>query len=148
MARKPVVGVMGSGTEAHEDRAVPLGRWLQFEAQPDTSLAEIKSLVARRKETQPIGQPSCGSVFRNPAGDHAARLIEAAGLKGHAVGGAVVSDKHANFIINRDGASAADLERLIEYVRKTVADQHGVQLELEVKIVGDALSQRADHGAR
>ena len=121
--------------------AGPAGEWfisatLRFDARPDTSLADIKSLVARRKETQPIGQPSCGSVFRNPAGDHAARLIEAAGLKGFAVGGAVVSEKHANFIINRDHASATDIEQLIAHVRATVAAQHGVQLELEVRIVG------------
>ncbi len=118
-----------------------------FDQQPDTSLAEIKSLVARRKATQPIGQPSCGSVFRNPLGDHAARLIEAAGLKGYAVGGAVVSEKHANFIINRDAASAADLERLIEHVRTTVAQQHGVELELEVRIVGEALPKGANDDA-
>ncbi len=121
--------------------AGPAGEWfisatLRFDTRPDTSLGEIKSLVARRKETQPIGQPSCGSVFRNPAGDHAARLIEAAGLKGFAVGGAVVSEKHANFIINRDHASATDIEQLIAHVRATVAAQHGVQLELEVRIVG------------
>lgn len=133
--------------------AGPAAEWfisatLRFERQPDTSLEDIKALVAQRKQTQPIGQPSCGSVFRNPAGDHAARLIESAGLKGKSIGGAVVSEKHANFIINRDGASAADLEALIEYVRRTVQDKHGVALELEVKIVGEHTAEEAGHGAR
>ncbi len=82
--------------------------------------ARIKALLDRRGQTQPIGLPSCGSVFRNPPGDHAARLIEAAGLKGECVGGACVSEKHANFIINTGAASAADIERLIEQVRDTV----------------------------
>ena len=75
-------------------------------------------------------------MFTNPPGDHAARLIEAAGLKGFRIGGASVSDKHANFIINHGEASAADLERLIAHVRETVARVHGVQLTPEVRIVG------------
>ena len=133
--------------------AGPAAEWFinatfRFDQHPDTSLAEIKALVARRKQTQPIGQPSCGSVFRNPAGDHAARLIEAADLKGASIGGAVVSEKHANFIINRDRASAADLESLIEHVQRIVRERHGVELELEVKIVGDHPSQGAGHGTR
>ena len=97
-------------------------------------------MLERRKATQPLGLPSCGSVFRNPTGDHAARLIEASGLKGHRIGGAEVSEKHANFIINSDDASAADVERLITYVQQTVADQHGVELVHEVRIVGNAAS--------
>jgi UDP-N-acetylmuramate dehydrogenase len=133
--------------------AGPAAEWFisatfRFERQPDTSLEEIKALVARRKQTQPIGQPSCGSVFRNPDGDHAARLIETAGLKGASIGGAVVSEKHANFIINRDGASAADLESLIEHVRRTVQEKHGVLLELEVKIVGEHSAEGVGHGTR
>lgn len=133
--------------------AGPAAEWFinatfRFDQHPDTSLAEIKALVARRKQTQPIGQPSCGSVFRNPAGDHAARLIEAADLKGASIGGAVVSEKHANFIINRDRASAADLESLIEHVQRIVRERHGGELELEVKIVGDHPSQGAGHGTR
>lgn len=102
------------------------------------SLERIKALLARRAETQPTGRPSCGSVFRNPEGDHAGRLIEAAGLKGYCIGGACVSDKHANFIINTGGARAADIEALIEHVRATVARVHGVQLVPEVRIVGEA----------
>ena len=79
-----------------------------------TSLARVKELLERRNQTQPIGLPSCGSVFRNPPGDHAARLIESSGLKGECCGGACVSTKHANFIINTGKASAADIEQLID----------------------------------
>jgi UDP-N-acetylmuramate dehydrogenase len=109
--------------------------------QGDSSVATagIKALLARRAATQPIGTANCGSVFTNPAHDHAARLIEACGLKGHRIGGAVVSEKHANFIINDDNASADDIESLIWYVQKTVLEQQGVELHTEVRIVGGAL---------
>jgi UDP-N-acetylmuramate dehydrogenase len=96
----------------------------------------VRALLERRRASQPIGEWSCGSVFTNPPGDHAARLIEAAGLKGFRIGGASVSEKHANFIINHGQASAADLERLIGHVRETVERVHGVQLTPEVRIVG------------
>lgn len=99
---------------------------------------ELKELLAARKAAQPVGQPSCGSVFRNPQGDHAARLIEASGLKGHAIGAACVSDKHANFILNTGDARADDIERLIRHVRDTVQARHGVMLQPEVRIVGEA----------
>jgi len=92
--------------------------------------------VGYREVSQPIGEWSCGSVFTNPPGDHAARLIEAAGLKGFRIGDASVSQKHANFIINHGRASAADLEHLIGHVRDTVARVHGVALHPEVRIVG------------
>jgi len=98
-------------------------------------------MLARRKDTQPLGIPSCGSVFRNPPGDHAARLIEAAGMKGHRIGSAEVSMKHANFIINRGGATAAEIERLIDRVQQTVFEVHGVQLLHEVSIVGEAIAE-------
>ncbi len=101
-------------------------------------LDRIKALLDRRAGTQPMGQASCGSVFQNPPGDHAARLIDAAGLKGFAIGNAVVSEKHANFIVNRGGATAADIEALIEHVRRTVAEVHGLWLKPEVRIVGEA----------
>ncbi len=101
------------------------------------SQARIRSLLERRAETQPTSLPSCGSVFRNPPGDHAARLIEAAGLKGTAIGGAQVSEKHANFIVNTGAASAADIERLIEGVRDQVERASGVRLRTEVHIVGE-----------
>lgn len=98
--------------------------------------ARVRALLQRRNATQPIGRPSCGSVFRNPPGDHAARLIEAAGLKGERLGGAQVSDKHANFIINAGGARAADIEGLIRRVQARVLERSGVALQTEVRIVG------------
>jgi UDP-N-acetylmuramate dehydrogenase len=101
-------------------------------------MARIRELLDRRAETQPIGLPSCGSVFRNPPGDHAARLIEAEGLKGHRIGGAQVSEKHANFIINTGHASAADIRELIDLVQRRVEQATGVRLVPEVKrIAGD-----------
>lgn len=84
-----------------------------------------------------MGTKSCGSVFRNPPGDHAARLIESAGLKGTAIGGARVSDKHANFILNDGEATAADVEALIARVRDVVERTHGIALEPEVRVVGE-----------
>ena len=121
----------------------PVDEWfvsaeLVFEERPDVTLEGIRDLLARRKSTQPIGLPSCGSVFRNPQGDHAARLIEQAGLKGMQIGGARVSDMHANFIINTGDATAADVETLIETVRERVAQQFGIELVHEVRIVGRA----------
>jgi len=115
-----------------------LGATFRFEAKVTPSLENMNAMLERRKKTQPLGLPSCGSVFRNPAGDHSARLIEAAGLKGYRIGGAEVSEKHANFIINRDSASATDIEELIEHVRQTVLDESGVNLVHEVRIVGVA----------
>lgn len=111
-----------------------------FRFEPDVvpSMDTLKTMLERRKNTQPLGLPSCGSVFRNPPGDYSARLIEAAGLKGHRIGGAEVSTKHANFIINRDDATATNIEELIEHVRQTVLDVHGVELRHEVRIVGEA----------
>jgi len=106
---------------------------------PDVLADEIRAYLAKRAATQPMGQPSCGSVFRNPPGDHAARLIEQAGLKGKCVGGACVSLKHANFIINSGAATAADIESLIEHIRRVVRDVHGVELEPEVRMVGERL---------
>ncbi|MGI9301177.1 MAG: UDP-N-acetylmuramate dehydrogenase [Gammaproteobacteria bacterium] len=101
------------------------------------SLAKIRQLLARRAETQPTGVASCGSVFRNPPGDYAARLIEACGLKGYAIGGARVSDKHANFIINDGSATAQDMEALIEHIRQRVVDVHAVTLRPEVRMIGE-----------
>ncbi|MCC7410239.1 MAG: UDP-N-acetylmuramate dehydrogenase [Gammaproteobacteria bacterium] len=97
----------------------------------------IRALLAQRQASQPIGQPSCGSVFRNPYGDYAARLIEACGLKGYRLGGCQVSTKHANFIVNDGGASATDIEALINAVREAVRSRFGVDLEPEVRIVGE-----------
>lgn len=105
------------------------------------SQQRIRTLLERRNSSQPIGQPSCGSVFRNPPGDHAARLIEAAGLKGAVIGGAQVSEKHANFIINRGGATAADIEAMIQRVREQVRSDSGVELVAEVHVVGETGGQ-------
>ena len=100
------------------------------------SLARIRDLLQRRGQAQPIGLPSCGSVFRNPPGDHAARLIEAAGLKGLREGGAQVSRKHANFILNTGAASARDIARLIERIQSEVERTSGVRLQPEVCRIG------------
>lgn len=100
--------------------------------------AAIRALLDRRAATQPTGQPSCGSTFRNPEGDHAARLIEASDLKGYRIGGAEVSPKHANFIINTGDATAADIEALIRHVQDEVRRQQGVDLRTEVHMVGDS----------
>jgi UDP-N-acetylmuramate dehydrogenase len=110
-----------------------------FHFDPDVTPSKetMNAMLERRKKTQPLGLPSCGSVFRNPQGDHAARLIEAAGLKGFRIGGAEVSPKHANFIINTDDATATDIEELIEHVQQTVLDVHGVSLVHEVRMVGE-----------
>ncbi len=109
------------------------------ESDPATGLAmeQLNELLERRKATQPIGEWSCGSVFTNPPGDHAARLIEAAGLKGLRIGDASVSVKHANFIINHGAATASDVERLIVRVQEEVQRAHGVRLQPEVRIVGE-----------
>ena len=122
----------------------PPGEWFlaaHLEAEPgDVKQGQrrIRQLLELRAATQPIGLPSCGSVFRNPEGEHAARLIEAAGLKGETIGGAQVSEKHANFIINTGGATAADIEQLIERVRERVLEASGIRLETEVHMVGGA----------
>lgn len=121
----------------------PANEWflsarLRFEQRPGVSSDDIRLLLARRKATQPIGEWSCGSVFTNPPGDHAARLIDSAGLKGFRIGGARVSEMHANFIVNDGSASATDIEQLIAHVRQTVEQVHGVQLRPEVRIVGEA----------
>lgn len=130
-------------TVAYRSVTGPSNEWFleaMFEFDPDVepSMETMNAMLERRKTTQPLGLPSCGSVFRNPPGDYSARLIEAAGLKGHRIGGAEVSTKHANFIINRNAASARDIEELIEFVRTTVLDVHGISLQHEVRIVGEA----------
>ena len=109
----------------------------RFDPKVTASKETLDALLERRKSTQPLGLPSCGSVFRNPPGDHAARLIEVAGLKGFRIGGAEVSTKHANFIINSNNATATEVEELIEHVRHTVIEQHGVELQHEVRIIGE-----------
>ena len=127
---------------AYRDVRSPLEEWFlaarfKFAEQYTAAADRIRTLVSERKERQPLGLPSCGSVFKNPPGDHAARLIEAAGLKGTRVGGAEVSPKHANFIINTGGATAADIETLVGQERAAVEVRHGVRLDTEVQIVGE-----------
>lgn len=98
---------------------------------------KIKALLAKRLASQPLNLPSAGSTFRNPEGDYAARLIEASGLKGYTIGGAQVSEKHANFIVNIGGATALDIELLIKHMRDTVLEKQGVALQQEVKVLGE-----------
>lgn len=105
---------------------------------PVQSRERIKQLLAQRVASQPLNQPNAGSVFRNPEGDYAARLIEACGLKGCHIGGAIVSPKHANFIVNSGNASAADIEALIMMVQSRVKKATGIGLIPEVRIIGDA----------
>ncbi len=111
----------------------------EFALTPDDAAAireRMRAMRERRGETQPLNQPNCGSVFKNPPDDHAARLIEAAGLKGRAIGGARISERHANFIVNEGRAKAADVLALIRLAREEVAARFGVRLEPEVRIVG------------
>lgn len=105
-------------------------------ADPAAVRARTRRLIRARAASQPVGQRSCGSVFRNPPGDHAGRLVEACGLKGARVGGAVVSEKHGNFIVNEGAATSSDIEALIGRVRSRVFDETGVDLEPEVRVVG------------
>ena len=104
----------------------------------EKSLQLIKDLLAQRAATQPTSEYNCGSVFRNPPNQYAARLIESCGLKGFRLGGAMVSEKHANFIINHQGAATSnDIESLIQLVQKTVHEKTAVELIREVHIIGD-----------
>lgn len=104
---------------------------------PAAIRARIRDVLTRRRASQPLDLPSAGSVFRNPPGDHAARLIELCGLKGRRIGGAQVSARHANFILNEGKASASDIEALIELVRRTVREGTGVDLEPEIRTLGE-----------
>lgn len=106
-------------------------------ADPDTIKARLDDIRRWRQAHQPLGLPSAGSVFRNPDGDSAGRLIDAAGLKGHRIGGAVVSEKHANFIVNDRKGSASDVRGLMAFVQREIAVRHGVNLVFEVEFLGD-----------
>jgi UDP-N-acetylmuramate dehydrogenase len=111
---------------------------LEFRVDANAGQDRIRELLESRRAKQPIGAWSCGSTFTNPPGDYAARLIEASGLKGRRIGGAVVSEKHANFLINDGDASASDIEALIAEVQAEVFRSQGVRLATEVRIVGEA----------
>ena len=115
-----------------------VGAWLKLdEGDSENARQEIKALLEKRLASQPLQLPNAGSVFHNPPGNHAAKLIEGCGLKGKRIGGAQVSEKHANFIVNVGEATAADIENLIKEVRTTVLQQTGIDLHPEVKIVGE-----------
>ena len=113
--------------------------WLEFpQGESGAARERIADLLRRRNATQPLNLPNAGSVFRNPSDDHAARLIESCGLKGYVIGGAQVSEKHANFIVNPQGrAKAADIEAIIAHILATVRMRTGVDLELEVQVIGE-----------
>ena len=115
-----------------------IGAWLNLKAgDAHESAQKIKNLLAQRLASQPLNLPSAGSTFRNPPDDYAARLIEASGLKGYIIGGAQVSEKHANFIVNIGGSNALDIELLIKHMRETVLTKQGVALQQEVKVIGE-----------
>ena len=102
---------------------------------PETVADRMAEYLRMRLEKQPLGMPSGGSVFKNPAGDYAGRLIESVGLKGKQIGGAMISPKHANFIVNTGGARGDDILALMDLVRKTVKEQTGIGLEPEIRVV-------------
>lgn len=115
-----------------------VGAWFRFpRGDGAKSRLDIKQLLEQRIASQPLSQPNAGSVFRNPPGDFAARLIEACGLKGKKRGGAQISEKHANFIINQGDARATDIEGLIELIQARVDEKFGIRLQREVRIVGE-----------
>lgn len=128
-------------TVGYRDVSGPAGEWfvdVELRLTPGdgaAGMAHMRALLDQRAASQPIGLPSCGSVFRNPPGDHAARLIESQGLKGYRLGGAQVSEKHANFIINTGTATATEIASLIDHVQRTVAQHTGIRLVTEVRRV-------------
>jgi UDP-N-acetylmuramate dehydrogenase len=120
-----------------------IAAWMRFgTGDREAARERIKVLLTQRANSQPLTLPNAGSVFRNPTGDFAARLIEACGLKGFAIGGARISEKHANFIVNPKGqGSATDIERLIQHARDTVLARFGIALVPEVRVIGDAVRE-------
>ncbi len=123
----------------HPARRILLaGRFRLEPAEPAAIRARLRELLERRRATQPVDERSCGSVFLNPPGDFAGRLVEAAGLKGAREGGAEISPLHANFIVTHAGASAADVLALVARARREVAARFGIELATEVELLGDA----------
>ena len=115
-----------------------VGAWFDLKAgNAEESTQKIKELLAKRLSSQPLNLPNAGSTFRNPENDHAARLIEACGLKGYQIGGAQVSTKHANFIVNLGDATADDIEQLIAHMQQVVSQQFGIELQQEVRVIGE-----------
>jgi UDP-N-acetylmuramate dehydrogenase len=132
------IGFRYRGTDLQADAVVVAGTARLSTGDTTTAIrARMDDAREWRRRTQPLAEPNCGSVFKNPPGDHAARLIEEAGLKGSVIGGASVSNKHANFIVAGPGATAANVLTLIHHVQETVAGRTGVRLEPEVRLVGD-----------
>lgn len=134
---------------AYRHSKVPECGWIVLEAEfqlvpgdPDQMQEKVRSWGRKRQQTQPLSYPNCGSVFRNPPGDHAARLVEAAGLKGARVGQAAISELHANFIVNLGDARATDVLALIQRAKDTVEAQFGVRLQTEVRVVGEDETRR------
>ncbi|MCB9682806.1 MAG: UDP-N-acetylmuramate dehydrogenase [Alphaproteobacteria bacterium] len=127
---------LGYRTTLLPEGSVVTRAWLRLEGDAAASADRMRTFLATRKATQPLDLPSCGSTFRNPPGDTAGRLIDATGLKGLAIGGAQVSPKHANFLVNTGGATASELRALMARVQAEVAQAHGVHLEPEVQLVG------------
>ena len=126
-----------SGPDSRNEEWFLSARFHFPDGDQEIAKARIKDWLTRRIATQPLDLPNAGSTFRNPPGDHAARLIESCGLKGFALGDAQVSEKHANFIINLGHATAADIEALINHVHATVLTNTGIDLDQEVRIVGE-----------
>ena len=107
------------------------------EGDKDNLKSIYRDILQKRNEKQPLDKPNCGSVFKNPEGNYAAALIEKCGLKGYRIGGAMVSDKHANCIVNVSDASASDVRKLIAYIQERVYQEQGIVLEPEVVFVGE-----------
>lgn len=121
----------------HGDEVIVAAELALHSGDPSEIAAEVDAHQARRRATQPLADQNAGSVFRNPPGDHAGRLIDAAGLKGHRIGSAQVSTLHANFIVTDRGGRAADVRAVGEHVRAAVADRFGIELQYEIEFVGD-----------
>jgi UDP-N-acetylmuramate dehydrogenase len=137
---RPVADLAMSYRESHfksTDDLILTATFRLASADPATIKANLEEIRAWRREHQPLNLPSAGSVFRNPAGDSAGRLIDACGLKGERLGGAAISDKHANFIVNEGGATASEVRRLGDRAREAVAARFGVTLEYEIEFIGD-----------
>jgi UDP-N-acetylmuramate dehydrogenase len=120
-----------------EDEWFVAGHLALVPGNSDDAMQRIRECIMWRNSSQPTNSPSCGSVFRNPPNSYAGYLIETAGLKGFTIGGAIVSDKHANFILNINRATARDIETLILHVIDTVERMHGIRLQTEVKFIGE-----------
>ncbi|MFI5258727.1 MAG: UDP-N-acetylmuramate dehydrogenase [Candidatus Limnocylindrales bacterium] len=137
-ATQPVAAAAApSAAPASPDDLILSATFLLTPADPGEIKSRMNEVRRWRQEHQPLNRPSAGSVFRNPPGDSAGRLIDACGLKGRRIGGALISEKHANFIVNEGGATAADIRRLAELARREVRRQFGIELVYEIHFVGD-----------